>query len=160
MCDTLGQLGDRRAVPVLLQFLHRVVDVDRRQNTPKRADNLPSGDEEIPGSILYAAAIRACGLLGDHSALNDIVSASNDFDPYVRVQALEAIKRLDPQGEDARSRIAVRTALNDPREKNIQVACQLVQQYRDIEAASVLQQLIDTRPALSGLAYETLRRLT
>jgi hypothetical protein len=160
MCDTLGQLGDRRAVPVLLQFVQRVVDIERRRSTPKRADNLPSGDQEIPGSILYAAVVRACGQLGDRSALNDILSAGDDFDPYVRVQALEALKRLDPRGEDPGSRRAVRAALNDPRENNIRVACQLTQQYRDVEAAPVLQQLIDTRPALSGLAYETLRHLS
>jgi len=159
MCDTLGQLGDRRAVPVLLQFLHRVVDIERRRNNPKRADNLPNGDVEIPGSILYAAVIRSCGLLGDHAALNDILGASDDFDPYVRIQALEAIKRLDPRGEDPGSRRVARAALNDPRENNIRVACQLVQQYHDVEAASVLQHLIDTHPALSGLAYETLRHL-
>jgi HEAT repeat protein len=159
MCDALGQLADRRAVPVLQQFLQRVVAIDRRSNLPKRADNLPTGDPEIPGSIVYASALRALGLLGDQSALNDALRAVNDFDPYVRVQALEAIKRLDPNGEDPRSRQVAREVLNDPRENNIRVAAQLVQQYRDNEARSILQQLIETRPTLSGMAYETLRHL-
>jgi hypothetical protein len=159
MCDALGQLGDRRAVPVLSQFLHRVVDIERRRKYAKRADNLPGGDAEIPSSIVYAAVIRASGVSGDRSALNDVLEASDDFDPYVRVQALEALKRLDPRGEDPNSRRVVRAALSDPRENNIRLACQLTQQYHDVEAGPVLQQLIETRPALSGLAYETLRHL-
>jgi hypothetical protein len=159
MCDALGQLADRRAVPVLQQFLQRVVALDRRSNLPKRVDNLPTGDPEIPGSIVYASVLRALGLLGDKNALNNALRAVNDFDPYVRVQALEAVKRLDASGEDPRSRQAAREALNDPRENNIRVAAQLVQQYRDNEARSTLQQLIETRPTLSGLAYETLRHL-
>lgn len=159
MCDTLGLLGDRRAVPVLHQFLQRVVAIEPRRGYPKRAASLPPGDAEIPGSILYAAVLRAYGQLGDRSALDDAVLAIYDFDPYVRVQALEAIKRLDPQGEDARSRRAARESLNDPRENNLRIACQLVQQYRDDEARPILQQLIETRPALSGLAYDTLRHL-
>ncbi len=159
ICDALGQLTDRRAVPVLQQFLQRAVAIDRRSNLPKRADNLPTGDPEIPGSIVYASVLRAIGLLGDRSALNDALHAVNDFDPYVRVQALEAIKRFDPNGEDPRSRQAAREALNDPRENNIRVAAQLVRHYRDNEARPLLQQLIETRPTLSGLAYETLRHL-
>jgi hypothetical protein len=159
MCDALGQLADRRAVLVLQQFLQRVVAIDRRSTSPRRADNLPTGDPEIPGSIVYASVLRALGLLGDRSALNETLRAANDFDPYVRAQALEAIKRLDPNGEDPQSRQAAREALNDPRENNIRVAAQLIQQYRDNEARAVLQQLIETRPALSGLAYETLRHL-
>ena len=159
MCDTLGQLGDRRAVPVLLSFLTRVVNLESRKHYTKRADNLPGGDPNIPGSIIYAAVIRALGLLGDQSVLDNILSASDDFDPYVRAQVLDAARRLDPHGENPNTRRVVRAALNDPRESNIKIACHLVQQYRDVEAAPILQTLIDTRPELSGLAYETLRKI-
>src|SRR5581483_6643328 len=159
ICDTLGQLGDRRALIPLLQLVSRTVDVSRRAAQPKRRNNLPPGDPDIPGSIVYAAVIRASGQLGDLSALNSILLAVNDLDPYVRTQALEAIKRLDPHGDDVRSRIAVREALNDPRDSVVRTASQIVVQYHDLDAVSTLHHLNETRPELAQVASDTLRKL-
>lgn len=159
ICDTLGLLGDQRAVPVMLQFLHRAVDTGRRAQQPRRRDNLPSGDADIPGSIVYAAIVRACGQLGDQQAMESVLGALNDCDPYVRTQAIEALKRLDPTGSDTRSRAAVREALNDPRDSVVRAACQLALQYHDFDAASALELLAERRPELAALAYDVLRQI-
>jgi len=158
-CDTLGHLGDRRAVAPMLRLVEHTVEIGRRASYPKLRDNLQPGDPDIPGSVIYAAVVRACGQLEDRTALESVLQASNDFDPYVRAQSLEALKRIDPKGEDARSRSAAREALNDPRESNVRVACQLVLQYRDSDATSALRHLIETRPDLAATAYDTLRQL-
>lgn len=159
ICDTLGLLGDRRAISPLEQLLQRVVDLEQRGSYTKRRDNLPSGDAAIPGSIVYAAIVRAFGQTGDTSTLPTIQRAINDFDPYVRTQALEAVKRLDPRGEDIQSRLAARAALDDPREAIVRAACQLIVQYRDVDAASALRRIIDDRPELTSVAYDTLRQI-
>lgn len=159
ICDTLGRLGDRRASQPLQQFALRVIDINRRSATAKRRDNLPSGDPNIPGSIVYAAVVRASGLLGDRSALDLILRAINDFDPYVRTQSIEALKRLDPVGDDTRSRVAARDALQDPRDSVVRAATQLVLQYRDLDATSSLRTIIETRPELAAAAYDALRHL-
>src|SRR5260370_11465955 len=57
ICDTLVQLGDRRAVPSILQLVKRTVDVDGRAMRAKRRDNLAVGDADIPASIVYGAEI-------------------------------------------------------------------------------------------------------
>ena len=158
-CDALGRLGDRRAVLPITQLIKRVIDVERRASHPKRRDNLPLGDADIPGSVLYAAAIHACGLLGDYSAINMCILATHDFDPYVRIQALDALKLLDAHGEDSRSRTAIREALDDPRDSVVRIACQLVLHYHDTDANTALQRIIETRPELAPLAYDTLRQL-
>lgn len=158
-CDALGRLGDRRAVRPITQMVNRVIDVERRASHLKRRDNLPLGDADIPGSVLYASAVHACGLLGDRSALDMTIRATNDFDPYVRIQAFDALRILDASGEDFRSRAAVREALHDPRDSVVRIACQLVLQYRDADAHSALRRIIETRPELAALAYDTLRQL-
>ncbi|MBV9712476.1 MAG: HEAT repeat domain-containing protein [Ktedonobacteraceae bacterium] len=157
--DALGRLGDRRATLPIIQLVNRVVDVERRTSHPKRRDNLPPGDADIPGSVIYASAVRTCGLLGDRNALDMVLRAANDFDPYVRIQALEALKSLDASGEDFRSRSTAREALNDPRDTVARIACQLVLQYRDADAHPALRRVIETRPELAALAYDTLRQL-
>lgn len=159
ICDTLGRLGDLRAVPAMLQLLQRTVAVTRRSALTKRRDNLPTGDPAIPESIVYAAVTRACGLLGDSSALDTVLFAANDFDPYVRMQALDALKRIDQAREDVRSRMTIREALNDPRDSIVRTACQLVVQYRDTEAIPTLRHLIEGRPELAPAAYDALRQL-
>jgi HEAT repeat protein len=158
-CDALGSLGDRRAVPAMTQLINRVIEVGRRTSYPKLRDNLRPGDPDIPGSIVYAAVVRACGQLQDRNALDTILQATHDFDPYVRTQALEALKRIDANGEDQRSRAAAREALNDLRDSVVRVACQLVLQYRDADSTTALRHLIETRPELAATAYDTLRQL-
>ncbi len=159
LCDTLGQLGDRRTAAPMFQLVNRTVDVGRRSNATKRRDNLQSGDADIPGSIVYAAVVRAAGNLGDTGVLDGILQATRDFDPYVRTQALEALKRLDPNGADVRSRIAAREELSDPRDSVIRVACQLIVQYHDQDAVPALQSLVEARPDLSYLAQDALHQV-
>jgi HEAT repeat protein len=88
-----------------------------------------------------------------------VLRATHDFDPYVRTQAIEALRRIDPRGEDAISRMTAREALNDLRDTVVRAACQLVIQYHDTEAVSALQQLIQTRSELAPAAYDALRQL-
>ncbi|GAC1358578.1 MAG: hypothetical protein NVS4B11_36050 [Ktedonobacteraceae bacterium] len=159
VCDTLARLGDRRSVASMLQLLHRVVDTNRRAQLSKRRDNLAPGDKEIPGSIVYAAVLRASGQFGERGALEDVLRAVNDFDPYVRTQAIEALKHIDPKGEDIHSRTWGREALNDARDTVVHAACQLVVQYHDMDAVPVLRGLINARNDLSPAAYDALRRL-
>ncbi len=160
LCDTLGVLGDAHAVPALLTFLTRIIPIGAREAQPLRKDNLPAGDPHIPGSIVYAAIVRACGRLGDRSALRTIWQASHDFDPYVRSQALEALKRLDPQGAEQQSRATVREALRDPRESVVRVASQMTVGYRDEGAIPVLNELVAARPELAHILQDALRQLT
>ncbi len=160
VCDTLVRLGDRRSVASMLQLLNRAVDTDRRVQQPKRRDNLTPGDKEIPGSILYAAVLRASGQFGDGMALENALRGVHDFDPYVRTQAIDALKRVDPRGEDIRSRTWGREALSDPRDTVVRAACQLVVQYRDTDAVPALRSLVDVRNDLSPAAYDALRQLS
>ncbi len=159
ICDALGRLGDLRAIPPLMQLLARVVPTSRRISIDKQRDNLPTGDPNIPASIIYGAVIRAFGQLGDTNTLDIVLRATHDFDPYVRTQAVEALKRVDSRGEDAISRMTAREALNDPRDTVVRAACQLIIQYHDTEAVAALQQLIQTRPELAPAAYDALRQL-
>ncbi len=159
ICETLGLLGDRRVVGSMQQFIGRVVNIGSRTARPKRRDNLSAGDADIPGSIVFAAVMRAFGQLNDRSTLDFIIRATGDFDPYVRTQAFEALRRLDPLGEDMRSRIAVREALSDPRDSVVRIACQLAAQYRDVDAAPALRRLAETRPEFTASVYDALRQL-
>ncbi len=159
LCDMLVQLGDRRAIGSIRELVKRTVNIDARATRGKRRDNLPVGDADIPGSIVYGAAIRTFAQFGDRSTLDFILRATNDFDPYVRTQALEALKSIDPQGEEAGSRMVVREALNDPRDTVVRVACQLITQYHDIESVTSLRILAETRPEFATAVQETLRQL-
>jgi len=159
ICDALGRLGDNRAVQPMLQLVERSVNVVIRSARPKRRDNLPVGDPDIPGSIVYAAVIRALGQLNDRNSLDFILGATNDFDPYVRTETLENLKRIDPTGSDLRSQAAARQALNDPRDSAARLACQLVAQYQDTNAISSLQSITQTRPELAQAAHDALKRL-
>jgi HEAT repeat protein len=69
ICETLGQLGDQRAVGSMMQCIGRVVNIGSRISRTKRRDNLPAGDADIPGSIVYAAVIRAFGKFNDRSSV-------------------------------------------------------------------------------------------
>lgn len=158
-CEALGRLGDRRAVQPMLLLTSRAVDTARRKSLPRRSDNLPQGDADIPASIVYGAIVRACGLLGDSSALEQVTQATQDFDPFVRAQALEALKTLDATGNALSSRLAARQALDDPRESIVRAALQLILQYRDLDALPTVRTIIATRPALAAAAYDALRQL-
>ena len=159
ICDTLVQLPETRAIGSIRELVIRTVHVDSRATRDKRRDNLTEGDDEIPASIVYGAAIRTFAQFGDRNTLDFILRAANDFDPYIRAQALEALKSIDPHGEDARTRTVVREALHDPRDTVVRVACQLITQYHDIESVTALQILAETRPEFAASVQETLRQL-
>ena len=159
ICDALGQLGDRRAAQPMMRLVERTVNINLRTARSKRHDNLANGDEDIPGSIVYGAAVRALGKLNDPAAFDFIVRAANDFDPYVRLDVLEALRNLDPTGRDMRSSAVVREALNDPRDANARLACQMVALYHDNSAIQALQQLTMTRPEIATAAADTLQQL-
>jgi HEAT repeats len=159
ICDTLVQLHETRAIGSILELIKRTIDTDARATRGKRLDNLANGDTEIPGSIVYGAAIRTFAQFGDRDTLDFILRAAEDFDPYIRAQALEALKIIDAQGEDARSRSTVREALNDPRDTVVRVACQLITQYHDIESITALRNLAEKRPEFASSVQETLRQL-
>ena len=159
ICDTLVQLQDSRAIGSIRELVKRTISVDERAMREKRRDNLANGDAEIPGSIVFGAAIRTFAQFGDRSTLDFILKAANDFDPYIRAQALEALKSIDPQGEDPRTRSVVRDALNDPRDTVVRVACQLITQYHDIESETALRLLATMRPEFASSVQETLRQL-
>ena len=159
LCDTLVQLGDQRAVASILQLVKRTINVDARAARAKRRDNLAVGDAEIPASIVFGAAIRTFAQFGDRSALDLVLQAAKDFDPYVRTQALEALKSIDPHGEGFRTRMVVREALNDPRDTVVRVACQLIAQYQDLESVTSLRVLAETRPEFASSVQDALRQL-
>lgn len=160
ICNTLTILGERRAVGPMQALVGRIIDVERRMSHPRRREHLPLTDGDVPGSIVYAAVIRACGQLGSRETTVDTLQrASRDFDPYIRTQALQALKLLDPRGEDVRSHTISRDLLSDPNDTIVRLACQLVAQYRDTEAAPLLQRLAETRPELVTAAYDALRQL-
>ncbi|GCE27366.1 hypothetical protein KDA_28500 [Dictyobacter alpinus] len=159
LCDTLARLNDRRAAAPMFQLLARTVDIEQRKHLPKRSETLPPGDPHIPGSIVYAAVIHACGQLEDISIIHGVWDATRDLDPYVRTQGLDALKILDPRGEQALSKTVVREALSDPRESVVRAASQLALQYKDFEAVPILRNVIDNRPELSYTLNETLKQL-
>lgn len=159
LCETLGQLGDPGAIHTLHALIRQTIDLASRRTHTRRRDNLPLTDPDVPGSIIYAAVIRACGQLGNRDALDFIYPASNDFDPYVRLQALEAIKRLDPQGTDLRSQSTARELLQDPRESVVRNAIQLLVHFHNSDAISLLEQLQETRPEIAHLTQDALHQL-
>ena len=159
VCDTLVILGERQAAEPMQTLVNRIIDTKRRMSHSRRRDNLPLTDGDVPGSIVYAAVVRALGKLGDHNAVSTLQAASQDFDPYVRTQALAALRQLDPGGEDARSRAVSRNLLNDPNDEVVRAACQLVIQYHDREALAPLHRLAETRPTISAIAYDAIRQL-
>jgi hypothetical protein len=160
ICDTLVQLRDTQVIGSMRELVMRTVPVNLRASREKRRDNLSNGDVDIPGSIVYGAAIRTFAQFEDRDTLDLILIAANDFDPYIRSQALEAMKSIDPQGVNTSTRTAAREALQDPRDSVVLVACQLIAQYHDVESISTLQTLTETRPDLARSVQETLRQLT
>lgn len=159
ICDTLVQLGDRRAIGSIRELVKRTINADSRAKRGKRRDNLAAGEPDIPGSVVYGAAIRTFAQFGDRGTLDFILRAANDFDPYVRTQALEALKSIDPQGEESRTRMVVREALKDPNDTIVRVACQLITQYHDVDSVTALRTLAEKRPEFAPSVQETLRLL-
>jgi hypothetical protein len=160
ICDTLVQLRDVRVIGSMRELVIRTVPVEERASREKRRENLTNGDADIPGSIVYGAAIRTFAQFNDRETLDLILTAANDFDPYIRSQALEALKGIDPEGVNTGTRTAARDALRDPRDSAVRIACQLIAQYRDVESIPTLQTIAESRPDLARSVQETLRQLT
>ena len=159
ICDALVQLQATHAIVPVRELVKRTVPVDSRAARDKRRDNLTNGDEDIPGSIVYGAAIRTFAQFGERNTIDFILKAANDFDPYIRSQALEALKSIDPQGAGENTRIVVREALHDPRDTVVRIACQLISLYHDVESITALQMLAETRPEFAASAQETIKQL-
>jgi len=159
ICDALVQLQDTQAIVPIRELVKRTIPVDSRATRDKRRDNLTNGDEEIPGSIVYGAAIRTFAQFGERNTLDFILKAASDFDPYIRSQALEALKSIDPQGEGESTRIIVREALHDPRDTVVRIACQLISLYHDVESITALQMLAESRLEFAVSAQETIKQL-
>ncbi|HTI15505.1 MAG TPA: HEAT repeat domain-containing protein [Dictyobacter sp.] len=159
LCNILGKLDDQRAASALFQMANRTLNIPQRTSQGKQSNNLAQGDANIPGSIVYAAVIRTGGILGDTAILQNVIQASHDLDPYVRTQAVEAVKRLDASGNNPQSRQLVHEALHDPNDKVVRAACQTAIQYKDNDAIPYLEQLTTRRPELSYLAQDALQRI-
>ncbi|MGZ3626111.1 MAG: HEAT repeat domain-containing protein [Ktedonobacteraceae bacterium] len=159
ICDVLVQLQETRAIVSIRELVKRTIPIDSRATCDKRRDNLANGDEDIPGSIVYGAAIRTFAQFGDRNTLDFILKAASDFDPYIRSQALEAMKSIDPRGEEEGTRIVVREALHDPRDTVVRIACQLISLYHDVESITALQLLAESRPEFAASAQETIKQL-
>jgi hypothetical protein len=58
-----------------------------------------------------------------------------------------------------RNSAAARSALNDPRDSIVQLACGLVAHYHDGSAVPALQGITQARPAVASAAYAALQQL-
>lgn len=159
MCDALVQQSNAWAGNALLDLIRRVVNVEARSRREKRRENLATGDTDLPTSIVYASALRALGQLKARDALDTALRATRDFDPYVRTQAIDALKGIDPAGENPRSHAAAREALNDPRDTVVRAACQLLGQYKDREAISALEVVRARHPELANYVQDALQKI-
>ena len=116
----LGRLGDRRAVPALIQA----------------AD--PKGDASTdPDTQVYA--VWALGAIGDPQAVPTLVALARSEDAGVRKAAVHALGSF--LGEEATA--ALLTAVNDPAEDVRWNAAVALARHRDPAAAPVLLQMMD-----------------
>ena len=160
VCLALGRLGDLRAVSVLQRLVVNVIDPSgRRQHTSLKEAPLTSQATDYAGSLLYAAVLQASRQLPTPEARALSYQGLNDLDPRVRLAALETLRVLDATGSEAQSRASVRQALNDQNTAVANLACQVSAQYRDQEAAPLLQQLLITHPAVTQAALLSLHHL-
>src|SRR5260370_40075944 len=99
ICDTLVQLNDRRAIGSIRELVNRTINVNARAMRGKRRDNLAVGDPDIPGSIVYGAAIRTFAQFADPSMLDFILPSATDFQPDGGTPRTAASKRKSPSGQ-------------------------------------------------------------
>ena len=118
----LGRLGDKRAVPALVQAA------------------APSGDASAdPDTQVYA--VWALGAIADPAAVPTLVSLARSGDAGLRKAAVHALGSFP--GEDARAALLV--AVNDPVEDVRWNAAVALARRRDPAAAPVLLQMMDRR---------------
>jgi len=118
----LGRLGDKRAVPALVQA------ADPRGDTP--AD---------PDTQVYA--VWALGAIGDPEAIPSLVTLAGSEDAGLRKAAVHALGSFP----DDAARTALLTAVNDPVEDVRWNAAVALARRRDPAAAPVLLQMMDRR---------------
>ncbi|HVD77264.1 MAG TPA: HEAT repeat domain-containing protein [Vicinamibacteria bacterium] len=118
----LGRLGDKRAVPALVQA------ADPRGDTP--AD---------PDTQVYA--VWALGAIGDPEAIPILVKLAGSEDAGLRKAAAHALGSFP----DEAARSALLTAVNDPVEDVRWNAAVALARRRDPAAAPVLLQMMDRR---------------
>ena len=118
----LGRLGDKRAVPALVQA------ADPQGDTP--AD---------PDTQVYA--VWALGAIGDPAAVPTLVKLARSEDAGLRKAAVHALGSFP--SEEARAALVV--AVNDPVEDVRWNAAVALARRRDPAAAPVLLQMIDRR---------------
>lgn len=84
--EALGRIGDRRAVPVL-------IEVVRGTNPPATSRTVAGcGDAWSEETVAQASAVRALGLIGDDSALPTLTGALEST--VTRAEAAEALTRF------------------------------------------------------------------
>jgi HEAT repeat protein len=118
----LGRLGDKRAVPALVQA------ADPQGETPADADT-------------QVYAVWALGAIGDPAAVPTLVKLARGEDAGLRKAAVHALGSFP--GEEARAALVV--GINDPVEDVRWNAAVALARRRDPAAAPVLLQMIDRR---------------
>jgi len=118
----LGRLGDKRAVPALIQA------AEPRGDTPADADT-------------QVYAVWALGAIGDPEAVPTLASLARGEDAGLRKAAVHALGSFPGEA----SRAALLIAINDPVEDVRWNAAVALARRRDPEAAPVLLQMMDRR---------------
>jgi len=129
----LGRLGDKRAVPALIEA------AESRGDAP--AD---------PDAQVYA--VWALGAIGDPQAVPTLVSLARGEDAGLRKAAVHALGSFPEEA----ARVALLTAVNDPVEDVRWNAAVALARRRDPAAAPVLLQMMDRRhlAAIADLTAE------
>jgi hypothetical protein len=148
----LGNLGDRRATPLLIEALHDP-GVDTRiyaalalgrlrdpAATPALVEQLRGSDNDVRKAAAYAL-----GEMGDRQALEPLVATLQDPDPNVRFNAAIAVARMG----DTRAIGVVREMLDRTR----------LDRVAGMRAEQKEQTILAAIPALTKLAPEEAPRL-
>jgi hypothetical protein len=114
--DALGVLGLAETADPLIAFARSLVDVQERNEMEKSKQ--PVVEEDGPASKSYWSVLRALGGIAIESSAEFLVSATSDFAPDKRAQALNSLTAvLDRKPEIRLSRQidqVLREALLDP----------------------------------------------
>jgi HEAT repeat protein len=135
MALALGRLGDRRAVPALLQAAK---------------DAAPDGPRSDPETQVYA--VWALGAIGDSEAVPVLLELARSEDPGVRKTAVHALGSFP--SEDSRAVLAA--ALSDAVEDVRWNAAVALARRRDPAAVPVLLDMLDRShiDAMAGMSEE------
>ena len=100
ICDVLGLIGDKRAVPALnerlsdenLNVVCSAAEALGRTHAPEAVDSLIAVAEKVPDAVL--PAIEALGKIGDPKALTYLHRCLDSVDSMVMLVAIEAIGQI------------------------------------------------------------------